>query len=110
MVVHPSQKQLLRTELVQVSEFLSIHQKRLQIYDLSMLRWQNSRLFFTWIEREIDVGEETHSDNLPKKTENEMLAGFEQILGTDVDHGATDSGGGIDCKVEIFLFSVNALF
>ena len=75
-----------------------------------MLRWQNSRLFFTWIEREIDVGEETHSDNLPKKTENEMLAGFEQILGTDVDHGATDSGGGIDCKVEIFLFSVNALF
>ena len=67
-------------------------------------------MWLTRIESKIDVGEKTHSDDLPQKTEDQVLSGFEKILSSNIDNGATDGRGGVNGKVEIFLFSVNTLY
>lgn len=49
-----------------------------------------------------DATQKTTSNNLPDKSENEMLATFGEICRTDVDDAASDGFGGRDDNVIVF--------
>jgi hypothetical protein len=91
VVIHPTKQQLLRTQSIQIRKLFAIHQKRLQVR----------------VERQIDVGEEAHSDNLPQDAQDQVRPSFQQIARANVDDCAADGGGGIERQIQVFLLAVD---
>ena len=75
MIVEPSQEDLIRGEPQQILDSLSLFTETVQF----------------WMKFDVDLTEQSTSDDLPDKTEDEMLSAFLKILGTDIDHRASDS-------------------
>ena len=55
------------------------------------------------MELDIDLGQETPSDDLPNETKDKMFAAFRDIRRSDVDHGASNTLGG--CNDDVVVFS-----
>lgn len=51
---------------------------------------------------DVDLAEQTSSDDLPNQTQNQVLPAFDKVLGTNVDYRASDTLGGGDNDVVIF--------
>lgn len=53
------------------------------------------------MELDVNLGEQTPLDNLPDETEDEMLTTFHNVVGPDVDDGATNGLGRVDDDVVV---------
>ena len=70
MVVKPSQEDLVRRQSEKVINCLALLAQTVQF----------------GMELNIDLTQKTPSDNLPDKSENEMLTTLSEIVGADVDN------------------------
>jgi len=85
MIVEPPQEDLIRGEPQQILDSLSLFTETIQF---------GMKLY-------VDLAEQSTSDDLPDETEDKVFSAFLKILGTNVDHRASDSFRGRDNDVVI---------
>lgn len=86
VVVEPSKQDLVWRKSQKLLQRLSIVQKTVQF----------------GVDLDVDLAEQTPSDNLPDETENEMFTTFGDILRTNVNDGTSDTFRRSDDNVVVF--------
>lgn len=65
--------------------------------------FRSYHLSFTFIPAELDVGEQTDLNDLPKKPKDQVGFPFPQVLCANIDNMTPDGRCGIQCQVQVLL-------
>lgn len=75
MIVKPSEENLLRWQAQELLQSFVFLQQTIQF----------------WVELDVNLTEQTASNYLPNKTEDEMLANLDDVSGTNIYDGAANT-------------------
>jgi len=85
VVVDPAEQNLLRRQAQQIVNVFAGLQEPVQ------LRMRRQR----------HVGQQTDADNLPDETEDNVGRGLDNVVGSNVDHGAANRSGRVDGQIVV---------